>query len=100
MKHCGSGQDLLERGSYGPPRNFTMIKKPHAMTYNMTDFPIYCTHAPMIERLWMEKYGAPCYVVYPAEKMASEGCWYCVYKDPKKIPEAVYERVGLKKPKK
>ena len=99
MEPCGSGEMLVKEGNYGPPRNFAMIQKAHPMTYNMNDFPIYCTHAPIIELLWIEKYGEPACVVYPAEKMARGGCWYCLYKDPKYIPDEVYERVGREKPK-
>ena len=97
MEPCGSGEALFKNGNYGLPRNFTLIQKAHPMTYGMTDFPIYCTHAPIIEQLWIERFGAPFYVVYPAEKMAREGCWYCIYKDPNDIPEEIYKRVGKKK---
>ncbi len=98
MEPCGSGQRLKECGAYGPPRNLTMIQEPHAITWGMTDFPIYCTHAPMLEILSIESIGYPMTVIYPAEDVATESCRYCVYKNPKDIPEEIYERVSKKKP--
>lgn len=99
MEPCGSGQRLFESGAYRLPRNLTMIQKPHIMTYGMTDFPVYCTHAPLQEILPMEWTGYPVFVALPAEKMARESCRYCFYKDPKAIPEEIYKRVGKEKPK-
>jgi hypothetical protein len=98
MKPCGSGQRLLESGAYGPPRNLSMIQKPHPMTWGLTNFPIYCTHSPVLEILAMEWLGFPSAVAFPAEKMGTESCTYCIYKDPKDIPEEVYTRVGKQKP--
>jgi hypothetical protein len=47
----------------------------------------------------IEKIGYPVYVVFPAEEIAKKSCRYCIYKDPKLIPEEVYKRVGMEKPK-
>jgi len=97
MEPCGSGQRLLEAGGYEPPRNLTIIQKPHPMTWGLTDFPIYCTHSPVMEILSIEKLGYPGVVALPAEKVARESCRYCVYKNPKDIPQEVYTRVGKQK---
>ncbi|MBU2643557.1 hypothetical protein KKI24_02535 [bacterium] len=94
---CCAGVSLLKDGFYGPPHDFTMITKPHLMTFNMTDFPVYCCHAPIQEELAIEWIGEPVYVSMPAEKMALEGCRCLIYKDPQSIPEAIYERVNKKK---
>lgn len=94
---CCAGEMLLKNGFYGPPQNFTMIKTPHLLTFQMTDFPVYCCHAPVQEELAIEWIGEPVYVSMPAEKMALEGCRCYIYKDPEKIPAEVYERVGKKK---
>jgi len=99
MEPCGSGQRLVQSGAYGPPRNLTMMQQPHAMTWGMTDFPVYCTHAPVQEILSIERLGHPAYVAFPPDKVARrESCWYCVYKDPRDIPEEMYRRVGKEKP--
>lgn len=98
MKPCGSGQRLLEAGGYDPPRNLAMIQKPHAMTWGLTDFPVYCTHAPVMEILCMEQLGEPIFVIMPDRKVGSQSCAYCVYKNGRDIPDAVYARVGKQRP--
>jgi len=98
MHPCGSGQRLFESGAYDPPRNLTLVNKPHLITYGMTDFPIYCTHAPIMELASIALVGYPIFVTLPADKMARESCRYCFYKDPKDIPEEIYKRVGKEKP--
>jgi hypothetical protein len=99
MQPCGSGQRLFEEGSYDPPRNLTMIQKPHPMTWGLTDFPIYCTHCPVLVILSIEQLGYPAVVAVPGEKVASGSCKYCIYKDPKDIPEELYIMLGKQKPK-
>jgi hypothetical protein len=99
FESCGSGQRLVQREAYGPPRNLTRIQKPHAMTWGMSDFPVYCTHCPVLEILSIEQFGYPVNVAFPAEKVAEEYCKYCMYKNVEDIPEEVYTRVGKQKPK-
>jgi hypothetical protein len=98
MEPCGSGQRLAQRGAYGPPRNLTRIQKPHLITWGMSDFPVYCTHAPVLEIVSIEQFGYPTRVICPAEKVAEASCKYCVYKNIEDIPEEVYTRVGKSKP--
>lgn len=101
MQPCGSGQRLCERGGYKAPRNLTMIQKPHPMTWDRTDFPVYCTHSPVGEILSIELLGYPAIVAHPPEKVArEEACGYCIYKNPEDIPEELYTRVGKQKPSK
>jgi len=99
MQPCGSGQRLLEEGGYEPPRNLSMVQKPHPMTWGLTDFPIYCTHCPVLVILSIEQQGFPAIVVTPGEKVASGSCKYCIYKNPQDIPEEVYIKLGKQKPK-
>jgi len=99
METCRSGQRLVQRGAYGPPRNLTRIQKPHVMTWGKSDFPVYCTHAPVLELLSIEQLGYPANVAFPAEKVAEESCKYCIYKNVEDIPEEVYTRVGKQKPR-
>jgi hypothetical protein len=100
MEPCGSGQRLIESGAYEPPCNLTMIQKPHPMTWGMTDFPIYCTHEPVLDILSIEGLGYPSVVVLPPEKVARrESCKFCLYKNVEDIPEEVYTRVGKQKPR-
>jgi hypothetical protein len=98
MTPCGSGQRLLEAGGYDPPRSLTMIDKPHVMTWGLADFPIYCTHAPVMEILCMEQLGRPVFVILPDAKVGQRSCAYCLYKNAEDIPVAVYSRAGKQKP--
>lgn len=98
MQPCGSGQMLMESGAYGPPCNYAMVNEPQPITFGMTDFPVYCTHDPMLEILAMELSGYPRVVCYPPDKMGTAPCRFCIYKDPDAIPEEIYTRVGKKKP--
>lgn len=98
MVPCGSGQRLLESGAYDLPRNLSRVK-PHRITWDRPNFPIYCTHGPLQEIIAIEKLGHPLYVHWFPDEVASESCRICFYKDPKLIPEEVYKRVGMKKPK-
>jgi hypothetical protein len=99
MKPCGAGQRLLEQGAYGPPYNFALIREPHRITWGKANFPMYCIHAPIFEMLSIEKAGYPVYLFCPAEDVATASCQFHIYKDPKSIPEEVYTKVGMKKPK-
>jgi hypothetical protein len=98
MEPCGSGQRLVEKGGYGPPRDFARVMEPHRLTWGQSDFPIYCTHDAILGIMAIEQTGHPQFVAFPADPMASAGCRFCLYKDPDDIPEDVYTRVGMKKP--
>jgi hypothetical protein len=98
MRPCGSGQKLVDSGAYGPPRNLSRLK-PHVMTWGLPDFPIYCVHNPIQAIITIENSGYPMDVVFPAKDVATESCRFCVYKDRDAIPEEVYTRIGMKKPK-
>lgn len=99
MEPCGSGQQLVQKGRYGPPYNLTMIQKPHPMTWGLTDFPVYCTHSPVLEILAIERLGYLAQVAVPPEKVGRDkSCTYCIYKKIEDTPEEFYARVGKQKP--
>ncbi len=98
MNPCGSGQRLLEAGAYDQPRNLAMLAQPHTMTWGLPHFPVYCTHAPVMEVLMMEKLGWPVFVVHPDSPMARRSCAYCLYKNPQDVPAEVFARVGRRRP--
>ena len=99
MRPCGAGERLLRSGGYEPPRNFSKIEKPNELTYGQSDFPIYCSHSPMMEILQIEWGGRLGLVLEPPEDMTKGGCKWCVYKDPEAVPEKFYTRLGKKKKK-
>ena len=99
MMPCGSGECLARRGGYEPPMNLSRVKDPQTLTYDKPDCPIYCAHEAMMEILSIEWGGYPLWVFSPAEGFTTGGCRFCLYKNPKEIPEEVYTKVGKKKPK-
>ncbi len=98
MRPCGSGERLIKEGAYGPPKNFSTIKEPHLTTWGNPNFPIYCAHTPLLEILAMERGGYPPFVCYAPEDIRAGGCRFCLYKDPKAIPEWFYTRVEKERP--
>jgi hypothetical protein len=98
MKQCGSGQRLVDMGVYNPPRSVARMK-PHRLTWNQANFPLYCAHGALQEIVSIEKIGYPTYVHLFSGDVGSKSCRFCFYKNPKDIPEEVYKRVGMKKPK-
>ncbi len=98
MTPCGSGQRLIEAGGYEAPRNLTRITKPHVMTRGLADFPVYCTHAPVMEILCLEQLGKPVFVILPDDEVGRRSCAYCLYKDAGDIPDSAYVRLGKQKP--
>jgi hypothetical protein len=99
MRPCGSGERLIRAGGYEPPRCLAKVKTPHKVTFGQSDFPIYCCHTPMIEILQIEWSGHPRIVCEVPEDIKMGGCKFCVYKDPKAVPEKFYTRVGKRKQK-
>ncbi len=100
MVPCGSGERLFQKGSYGPPCNLSLIEKPQPMTGGETNYPVYCTHEPVLEMLTIEHLGYPAAVCYFPDNIAREagGCSFCIYKDFKDMPEEAWTRVGKQKP--
>lgn len=97
MMPCGTGERLIDEGAYGPPKNFSIVKKPQPMTYGKPNCPVYCAHEPVLEMLPIDWVGHPLWVVYPPEGQWGS-CRFCIYKRPEYIPEEVYKRIGKEKP--
>ncbi len=98
MLPCGSGGRLILEGKYEGPDPFLTLDKPQKLTYSRAHFPVYCAHEPPMEILDIEKHGSPLVVVEPSEELGKQPCSFIIYKDPSKVPEKYYERLGLKKP--
>jgi len=95
---CGSGGRLISEGKYDGPDAFLTIKKAQPLTYGRQDFPVYCAHESAMEKVDIEENGKPFVVVEPAARLGKDYCTMIVYKDPDKIPEKYYARLGLTKP--
>ena len=96
---CPSGGRLLREGHYDVPRSGAHIEGPRALTWNRDTLPVYCCHEPVMEKASIEATGVPLFVVDPPEHPGEEPCPTYLYKDPARIPERFYTRLGLEKPR-
>lgn len=99
MTPCGSGGTLETGKSYDEPKKFAKIKKAQPQTLGLENFSVYCAHCAFQEILPIEWHGAPMVICQPPapEKIGEVPCRLLMYKDPTKIPEKFYKRVGKKK---
>lgn len=99
LRPCGSGGRLISEGKYEGDSAFLKIEKPQKMTYGRKNYPVYCAHEYAMEKVDIQQNGRPFVVVEPAENLGCDDCSLFIYKDPNKIPDKYYERIGMKKPK-
>jgi hypothetical protein len=96
MQPCGSGARLINMGGY--EAGLSRVKEPHRITFGQKDFPMYCVHCPVMAALDIENSGEFNFVLAVSDPIGKEGCHFTFYKDPAKIPEKYYTRIGKKKP--
>jgi hypothetical protein len=108
---CGTG-GLFFRGDeiegspprFEPPYNWKVLSKELGIGWKKKGVGFYCTHCNAVMQ-WkpIQVFGYPVRVVesptYSPEGTNATCEWY-IYKDPTKVPEEHYERVGFKKPEK
>ena len=104
MTPCGSGTWLIEKGVYEMPQCLCRCKACE-YTFGLDDFPVYCTHSPLQEMICIERFGFPNAINTPYDLIddpdyvfARECCHFDLFKDPKDIPDRVYEMLGKKRP--
>jgi hypothetical protein len=97
MQPCGSGERIIQKGGYEPEAGLAVVKEPHRITWGMKDFPIYCVHCPVMDMLAIEGTGDFMHVHIVSEPIRHGSCQFVFYKDPEKIPEEFYTRIGKSK---
>jgi len=109
---CGSGGRTIRGDTIEgtpprmePPYNWTVSQEPHTWNHGQKGICHYCTHCiVLMEELPMDRFGYPVRVVDPPRYGARdaqgrlEKCQWQMFKDPTKVPEEYYERVGRKRP--
>ena len=96
---CGSGGRLIEWGSYDEGVGFACVKEAGPLTYGLEGMPIYCVHCPATDMLCLEGMGTfACIQPKEQDTVMSPRCAHVIYKDPAKVPEHYYTRLGFKKP--
>jgi hypothetical protein len=109
---CGSGGRTLRGDTIEgtPPRmeapyNWSVSQEPHTWNHGEKGICHYCTHCiRLMEELPMDRFGYPVRVIDPPHYGARdadgnlEKCQWQMFKDPTKVPEEYYERVGRTRP--
>ena len=96
---CGScgRQDDHNRGE--PPWHLTLVRERHPITFCRGDVSAYRTHIAVMHTIMpLERIGAPWPPIH-CPKTAGEPCRILFYKDPKRVDDGDWARVGMKPPK-
>ena len=102
---CSTGGRLIEKKASSPksygPQGWATLTEASPTTWGETDVPIYCGTCSWIHEIWpihLFGEGAQWWIhASPFPKQCGDPCVHYIYKDPKDIPEAYYERIGMKK---
>lgn len=94
MTPCGSGGRLILEGKYEGPDGFLEVREPSTMTYGRSDLPVYCAHEAAMEIIDIDRSGSPLVVVDVADDLGHDPCAYVIYKDPERVPQRYFDRVG------
>ncbi len=104
---CGSGGRITAGDPFSgtgsraeAPYYYRFLEREHDFSWNKKGVCPYCAHCCLTyEKLPIERLGYPVMVVeppsYPDE---TAQCRFTLYKDPREVPAAVYERLGETKP--
>ena len=98
MEFCKAGQRQVANGLYDGDCAQCSRVESCSCTWSIGNFPIYCIHAPIQDKISIDKIGHPNSVYSPCKDMGREACRVSIYKDPKDIPEEAYTRIGYTKP--
>lgn len=95
---CGSGARLWLKGRYSPGKGGKTSEKKRPWTYNRKGFPYYCIHCPFLNEIlpYESGYGRLMWPVDPLKTPDGECVWH-LYKNPDKVPDTYYKRLGLEK---
>lgn len=98
VNRCGSGGRLIESGAYG--KGLATIKDGGAATWGLEEFPAYCIHCPVMEKMLLDEAGFFTWTRSPETTSCPKTpyCDYEIWKDQSKIPAFYYERIGATKP--
>lgn len=110
---CGSGQRTV-RGDWiegtparmEPPYSWKTTEEKHSWNHYTPGVCLYCTHCIILmEEMPMDRFGYPVRVIDPPtypdtnkDPNVRQKCQWQMFKDPTKVPEEYYTRVGRVKP--
>ncbi|MCA9790610.1 MAG: hypothetical protein KC910_02395 [Candidatus Eremiobacteraeota bacterium] len=92
---CGSGQ-AMRAGEAGRRPEFGAFPEASPMTWGRTDVPVYCAHCAVNELESVHRLGYPRWVT-EFDPDASRPCAWKLYKDPARIPQEYFDRLGARR---
>lgn len=109
---CGSGGRTIRGDAIEgtpprmePPYGWTVSREPHPWNHFQTGVCHYCTHCIRLMEEWpIDRFGYPVRTITPPrygetdEAGKPQKCQWEMFKDPTRVPESYYERVGRTKP--
>lgn len=110
---CGSGGRTLRGDTVEgtpprmqPPYDWTVVEGKYPWTHYKSGVCHYCVHCiVLMEEMPIDRFGYPVRVIDPptydpaaTQVGVAQKCQWTMYKDPTKVPEEVYTRVGRTKP--
>jgi hypothetical protein len=89
---CGSGGRILTGGRHG------VVTGEHDFAWRTPGVCRYCVHCCVLQQLTpIERLGYPARVIEPPTR-AGDPCTWTVYRDPTRVPDDAYRRVGRRRP--
>ena len=107
LSPCGSGGRITAGDGYSgtgsraeAPYYYRFLEREHDFSWNKKGVCPYCAHCCLTyEKLPIERLGYPVMVVEPPSYRDDVAqCRFTLYKDPREVPAAAYERLGETKP--
>lgn len=105
---CGSGGRVIRDDTTGgrprpaEPISLAVTTRPHDWSWGQAGVQAYCVHCCLLNVVMpIDRIGYPTRVIEPPTWPAARAggrCTWWVYKDPARIPDEVYERVGRRRP--
>jgi hypothetical protein len=93
---CGSG-GAMRRRLAARGRTIEVLQAPSAMSWNRANqVPYYCSHCANNELTSIARFGYPVFVT-EFDPDPQRPCGWTVYKDPAKIPDEYFTRLGTEK---
>jgi hypothetical protein len=104
---CGSGGRVIRDDTTGgrprpaEPLSLAVTTRPHDWSFGQAGVQAYCVHCCLLNMVMpIDRLGYPTRVIdpptWPAARSGAPCTWW-VYKDPARVPDEVYERVGRRR---
>jgi len=94
---CGTGGRLIDEGRYGT-EGYLVLREPGGRTFQREELPVYCAHCSINNEIQPVERGRTPTTVEEPPRAPGEPCVHHVYRDPSRLPDDVYLRIGKQPP--